>query len=411
MGDQLKNVIIGVFVLAALVIVVFILLFLHPTTGDEGQIIHVRFTDIDKVNVGTPVTFAGRPVGEVSNIRTLNPGREGGPTDDYGRLYVYELSLLIDSRVRVYDTDAIALRTAGLLGERSISIMPMAPPKGVTPKLVTKDDILYAIESGSVEDAVREFKQLSDQAEIVIGQFSNMLKEIEKEEVVKYFGSAIRNVSDITGALNKPEEWSNILTNFDQISNDVSTRLPKSWDILDETLVNAKTFTREFRDVSSTTRTILYDFEQGRGSLGALLRNEDLYLNLKSILNKIETVADDVNHYGLFFQTDKGWQRLRARRMNLLQKLSSPQEFRNYFNDEINQITTSLARVNMVLERTDSCWPYGTCYSLIEDENFTKVFAELIRRVENMEESLNMYNQQLVDIQVQETELSPCCCE
>lgn len=403
MADQFKNVIIGVFVLTALIIVVFILLFLHPSTGDEGQIIYVRFTDIDKVNVGTPVTFAGRPVGEVSEITSLNPGREaGGRTNDYGHLYVYQLTLSVDSHVKVYDTDAIALRTAGLLGERSVSIMPLVPPKGVTPKLVTGDDILYSIESGSVEDAVREFKQLSDQAEIVIGQISTLLREIEKEEMIGNLSASMKNIREITKALNRPEALSNIIINLDQMSSDIARRLPSSWDTLDATLVRAKEF-------SLTTRDLLNDVAEGRGSLGALLRKEDVYLGVKSILGKMETVVDDVNHYGLFFQTDKGWQRLRARRMNLLQQLSSPQEFRNYFNDEINQITTSLTRVNMVLERTESFWPFGTCFSLIEDENFTKVFAELMRRVEDMNESLQMYNQQLVDDQVQQTELMPCC--
>ena len=42
MADQLKNFMIGLFVTAAVGVVIFILMFLHPRIGDEGRILHVR---------------------------------------------------------------------------------------------------------------------------------------------------------------------------------------------------------------------------------------------------------------------------------------------------------------------------------------------------------------------------------
>jgi phospholipid/cholesterol/gamma-HCH transport system substrate-binding protein len=124
-------------------------------------------------------------------------------------------------------------------------------------------------------------------------------------------------------------------------------------------------------------------------------------------MSKLETVLDDINHYGLMFQSDKGWQRLRARRMNLLQKLCSPQEFRNYFNDEINQISTSLSRVYTVLNEieNDPC----TC-DVMQDKEFTKVFSDLMRRVSMLEEEVRMYNTQIMETQIHKTELgNPAC--
>src|SRR5688572_2913484 len=109
-----KNMMIGAFVLGAAALVVFILLFLHPSLGDESQILYVRFADIDKVNIGTRVTFAGRAVGEVKEIKLIEKER-GGPSDDFGHLYMYELKLAVDSHLKVYDTDEVALRTSGLL--------------------------------------------------------------------------------------------------------------------------------------------------------------------------------------------------------------------------------------------------------------------------------------------------------
>ena len=63
--------------------------------------------------------------------------------------------------------------------------------------------------------------------------------------------------------------------------------------------------------------------------------------------------------------------------MNLMQKLSTPQEFHNYFNDELDQIQTSLSRVSMVLSQSQWQPPY-CCYNLLDDPEYVKVFAELM---------------------------------
>ena len=55
MADQFKNLMIGIFVTAAAAIIVFILMFLHPRIGDEGKILHVHFSDIDKITIGTRI--------------------------------------------------------------------------------------------------------------------------------------------------------------------------------------------------------------------------------------------------------------------------------------------------------------------------------------------------------------------
>ena len=99
MGDQFKNIMIGIFVFAALAIVIFIMLFLHPNIGNEGKTLRVRFSDIDKITTGTRVTFAGKPVGEVLKIEEIDAGER---IDHNGVIYVYELLLAIDTGVEVY---------------------------------------------------------------------------------------------------------------------------------------------------------------------------------------------------------------------------------------------------------------------------------------------------------------------
>lgn len=383
MNDPIKNVLLGLFVIAASAIVVFMILFLHPTVGDDGQCVRVRFANIDKISVGTRVTYGGKPVGEVADITEIETLKDPRKPGKDGYVYIYELNLCIDSSVNIYNTDQIAARTSGLLGEKSVEITPLAAKPGEKVYIVN-DQILYSNEMGSVEETLKEFKELADKIESTLDSFKYAVDELNRHKIWEKVSVTAQNLSDITTALNEPEKWKATLNN----ALSLSERFDRAGDHFDK--------------VGERLEVVANSVAEGRGTLGALLRREDLYLQLRSLISKAEVTVDDINHYGLLFQNDKRWQRLRARRANLITRLSSPQEFRNYFNDELNAITTSLARVSMVLQETECDDNYQ---AYMDDEEFRKVFAELLRKVIAMEESLKLYNDQVAERDKCQTEL------
>ncbi|MBM3207506.1 MAG: MCE family protein, partial [Chlamydiae bacterium] len=154
MGEQTKNMLVGFFILAACALTVSIILFLKPSVGDGKKTYIVRFSNINKIGVGTQVLFAGKPVGEVVSVEEIYDARKQ-PNDSIGRVYYYQLKLKVDSSVSIYNTDDVAITTSGLLGEKSISITPKAPPKGVTPKLITTQPI-YADSVDPLESAFNQ---------------------------------------------------------------------------------------------------------------------------------------------------------------------------------------------------------------------------------------------------------------
>lgn len=389
MVDQFKNMMIGIFVVAAFAIIVFMMLFLHPNLGDEGKTFRVRFADIDKITPGTRVTFAGKPVGEVVNIHEIHNGER---VEHNGIIYIYELELAIDSLTEVYTTDIFMARTSGLLGEKSVEI---------TPQLLKKDEqyipiahqVIYASETGSVESTLKQFNGLSDRMEVALNGFIETLDVLRKGQMWEHLNDAVKQIDTIAIALNESKIWlgaNKVIHNINSITSSVND--PEKLGKIVENIYN----------VSSSGVNLFAQIEQGQGSLGRMLVTDEFYLGTTSLLSKAEVVLNDINHYGLLFHQDKGWQRLRARRLNLLHTLSTPQEFRNYFNDEIDSIATSLERVSMVIEEVE-CLP--NC-SLWQDPCYIKVYAELLRRVATLEEYLQMYNQQVVDTQVLKTEFT-----
>ena len=404
MPDQVKNLMIGLFVTAAAAIVIFILMFLNPSVGDEGKIIHVRFTDIDKITVGTRVTYAGKPVGEVIGINEVQEGRNA-KADENGKIFIYDLTLRVDSGVKVFNTDEISARTSGLLGEKNVDITPLAPAKGVVVLEMGDHEVIYAQMTGTVEETFKEFKEAADKLELALDAATDIMNRIRNGNLVEKITKSAENVESITTALNKPDEWSDIILNIEKLARNIN----KSWDNVDKTITTIGDAAQSAKSLMGKGEEIIAKTAKGEGTLGKFLVSDDIYLRTSSIMSKLETIMDDINHYGLLFSSDKSWQRLRARRLNLLQKLCTPQEFRNYFNDEVNQISTSLSRVYMVMNEVES---NPCCCDLMQDREFTKVFAELMRRVTMLEEEVRMYNTQVVDMQVHSTELgdgTPCC--
>lgn len=330
-----KNALIGIFVLAAIGVITYMLLFIHPKVGDEGQTLRVRFTDIDKISIGTRVLFAGYPVGEVTNIQEIENARMKEDLHK-GQVYIYELTLQIDSGVVVYTTDLILPMTSGLLGEKQVLISPRPAKPGEKLVRIT-DQIVFSEPQASIEDTVKIIGEVAE-------KISRGLQTLEKDKFWENLGETGENIADITASIN-PDEVEKFVSGLN------------------------------------------------KGTVGKLVGTDDLYLRLTSVLSKGETVMDDINHFGLLFNTNKTWQRLRARRANIMATLCSPQEFSNFFNDEINQISTSLGRVNMVLQDGDC----GNYWRSLCSKEFEVVFADLMRRIEGLEENIKLVNQQVVD--------------
>jgi phospholipid/cholesterol/gamma-HCH transport system substrate-binding protein len=293
----------------------------------------------------------------------------------------------------MYNTDVISSKTSGLLGEKSVAITPK-PLKAGEPLIIVNDQILFADESGGVEDTLNEIRKVTTTFDTVMISLTDSINEIKNQKIWETAGDTLRNVHDITAALNKPDELAETLINL----RDTTARLLKSFDTIDSILVSGQ-------KIGSNSERIVKGILEGEGSLGRILRRDEFYVNTNALLAKANTILNDINHYGLLFSSDKGWQRLRARRMNLLNQLSTPQEFRNYFNDELDQVATSLSRVSNVLEETESL---GPCFNLVANSEYAKVFGELLRRVATLDESIKMFNLQLVERDLKQFELEPC---
>lgn len=398
MSEKLKNFLVGIFVITGIGLIVFLILFIKPHVGDGKELLYVRFSNINKINVGTRVTYAGRPVGEVVDIHELRDPR-AQPSDELGRVYFYQLTLKVDSSVQVYTTDEITLQTSGLLGEKSVAIIPKAPPRGVVPKLVPKNQPIYGNSIDPIENTFYKIASLATEIEDTFKNFHSWIDE-NKETMtcaLQGFSETMSEASVMLQSVNKhdiigsfkcaAEKFNCLLAQFNEAMCEMKEE--NTFQNLGETVAS-------FKNIGVSVDSITKDLADGKGTLGKMLKGDDFYLSLTAIMSKIDTLMNDINHYGLLFNNNKQWQRLRTQRANAMNALNSPQEFKDYFTQEVDLINTAMERLSMVVERSEEKG------AVMQTDAFKKDFAELMRKVDTLSDNLRYYNQMLM-----ETSLDP----
>jgi phospholipid/cholesterol/gamma-HCH transport system substrate-binding protein len=396
MTDRFKNILIGLFVTGAIAVGISMILFLQPEVGDGKKTLHVRFSNIAGINIGTRVTFAGKPVGEVISILEIHNAREQ-PLGPNGQVYFYQLKLKVDSTLEVYNTDDIAMRTTGLMGEKSIAILPKAPLQGKTASLIT-DQIIYASSVDPLENTFNQISRVANQIQEVTLHLDKWF--IENNQPL---ASAIQSFSTTFGSINEQNVVPTLRSSMDLLSDNLKLiryslnedqLLQKTASLVENLDQSALSFNTDGAAMLKNLAQISDDISRGQGTLGKFLNSEDFYLRMTSITSKAETLMNDINHYGVLFQYDKSWQRSRTKRANLLQALDTPQEFKTYFEGEVDTIQTSLGRLTELLERAGGD---PERERVLQSEAFKKDFMKFLNQAHSLSESIKLYSQKLVE--------------
>ena len=427
MTESSKNAAIGIVVSLGVALVVWVLLFLHPQFGDEGTELHVRFTNIEKIATGSRITYSGTPVGRVLEIRPLTLGERLQGTD-HDPFYTYMVTLGIDSHVVLYNCDEITLGTSGLMGERYIAINPKRPPPNAF--LLLSGDTVNAVDDTSMADTFADISNLAAKTEDTIDQLAGILKdnrqefrdtlqslhtlisqtsdanlalslktnseqlgraiaaaettfnEVHDAQIIAKLATSAEHLESITKSLNQPEKYSKIIDHIANTSSQLDACIPKVTGAID----NIASASVAFVSLGQKTEGMIDAIGQKEGSLGKLVYNNDFYFKTIAIMNKLDTMMNDVNNYGVLFHLDKGWQRDRRQRIAELTNLKDPQEFKKYLNDEMVKVSSSLTRLGMAVEKAKDVEAEGTT------EEFTRTFSDLLCQLEDLKGTLKEYS-------------------
>lgn len=397
MSEQIKNMLIGAFVITAMGLVVAMVLFIKPSVGDGKQILNVRFSNINGISVGTRVIFAGKAIGEVKSIETL-PNPRKMPSDKNGNLYYYNLTLKIDSGVPIYTTDEFTTQTSGLLGDKSVAIIPKDSKTGEVPKLLNAKSVIYADSNDLLESAYNILESLSTKVEDAVDQISAWIKKngdnigdaiINFDNTMKEASAFVKTLNDENIIPDVKEAAQSFTCTMDSFNDAVTTLNDQ------DAFNNASTLISNLVETSEKVDTIVGKVADGEGTIGKLFNDDETYLQVNAVLSKLNTMMNDINQYGILFNMNKKWQRSRTKQASLINSLQTPNQFKNYFEGEVDQINTAMGRISLLIEKAANS---PDREKILGNPVFKSDFKSLMQQVESLKDSIRLYNEHLNEV-------------
>lgn len=388
MANKFKNMLIGLFVVVGVGLIIGMILFVEPSIGDGGQQIHVRFSNLQGISDGTRVTMAGKTIGQVSKIQTVPNARENmiGPN---GQVYLYLVTISIDSSAVIYKTDEVMVATSGLMGNKYILIVPREIPPNVKPVRVTSKDIINADSSDFLETAMNELSSVTDKVEETL--------DVVMDWIGKYgddLGSAIQSFDSTVKGIGVAVRRFNDLDIFADIKSAIQSAERTICHVDDVILYLQES--GAFVHVSHMMEnldSITTNIASGKGTIGRLVNDENLYFQINSLFLKANTLLTDINNYGLMFNQNKEWKRKRIQQAELSSAIKDPRDFQAYLDTQVNEMNVIATRLDNASRKLHKNNKRNT----LPDREYKKDLKELTEKLEALTDLLRFYNSELAE--------------
>lgn len=279
----------------AILVITSILLFVWGYSFLKGKdlftnykTVYVEYDNVEGVTKSTPVTLSGLVVGNVTNI-TINHST--------GKVLV---ELLLKTDFPISKSSVAAIYEPGFIAGKQIAIYPNLNDK----VLVETGDRLPAKMVPGLTDSLQaklapvqeKVEKVLVSADNLIAGFNNVLdaqgqadlkKSLsELSKTIEQFHKASASVNVILDE-NKGQ-IKGIVTNFNKVSSDFS----KISDSLNK--ANLGQTAKNLQKTLANVDKIMANLQSGKGTMGKLLTDEDLYKNLEKTSKELDLLLEDV---------------------------------------------------------------------------------------------------------------------
>ncbi len=351
--------IVGIFVIAAFTLLFFMTMKLSGVrkVKGNGNKYFVIFNDVSGLVNKAKVEIAGVEAGFVDKIQLTKDGKA-------------KLTIVITKNVTLKKDATAFVKTYGFMGEKYVEVFP-----GNSAELLHSGDYIK--------------RGLSEQS---ISEVANKIS-IAADEFRKFF----QNLNQSLGGKQGKEKITNILDNFEIVSKDLAFILEKNKnkfnnivDNFDNFSANLAKSTEGFNDVFlkiDKTVTSLSEvsnkINNGKGTLGKLINDDELYNNINSVFAKI---AHGKGTIGKLVNDDNIYAELKATLSNIeniTAKLKSGKgTFGKLINDEqvYNQLKITLSNLQQITSDIKS--GKGTLGKIVADDEMYKEIDKTLLRIQ-----------------------------
>ena len=303
------DLVVGGSILLALFILIGSVLWLKEADVTREMVEYtVLFPNIGTLQLGDPVMVNGVKRGIASRVR-LRKARVA-------------VTMKLDKHIRLTDSSTITVQNIGLLGERMIGIQLSEAGTPYPPS--TRKDTTFIdgyFDSGIAEAMGMLGTVLSDVEALVANVEQIVNSTVGDSEFVRLFKRiALRldTASSVAGSLvsENRHKIDRTLANIHELSEEIREVVEVNRPGVDAVVANGAELTEravgiveEIDSVTGSIKRIVGSIEEGEGSIGMLVEDEDFYRDLKQSVADLDTLVREVKDDGLKLRVKLGFKK------------------------------------------------------------------------------------------------------
>jgi phospholipid/cholesterol/gamma-HCH transport system substrate-binding protein len=280
---------VGIIITASFTIFILIIALLAKiNVSRSGYELGIYFGFLNDLSIGAPVNIAGGiKIGQVIDIR-----QSGEKT---------EVLVWIDNKYRLIRDTKFAIFTKGIIGSKYVNVF--VPPSVNVDDFLSDGDKVNGIDPPSFDQMMlifQGFMQDKSGGEMLAEIFKNSQQFVENLNTISK-----DNKGDIRQAVMAAKASIMVLSNeMKRFMNELNRFTGNMSTLSEKNKQDITIIIRNMSEISSNLNKMIQRLEQGRGSMGKLMNDEEIYYNLRdasrSARELFERLKDDPSK--LFFK-------------------------------------------------------------------------------------------------------------
>jgi phospholipid/cholesterol/gamma-HCH transport system substrate-binding protein len=247
------------------IFIVMVAVFAKISLSRSGYNLYVYFGFLNDLREGAPVKIGGGiKIGQVEMIK-----QSGEKT---------EVTVWIDKKYTLLKTTKFAIFTSGIIGEKYINVF--VPPSANVDEFLKDGDRIHGIDPASFDQMMMTFQSfMQDESggEVLAEIFQNTKTFVTNLNKISEENRTDLRVSILSAKamiINLNQQTKVLMEQLNRLSKNVA-------DLTEQNKEEVNITMRNLSEVTKNLNTIVYRLEKGRGSLGKLMQDEEIYNNLK----------------------------------------------------------------------------------------------------------------------------------
>lgn len=296
MSNKIKSLKVGIVSLVTIFLLYFGINFLKGiNVMNNGRVLNAYYEDIAGLTEGNSITVKGHKIGTITNI-----------TFDSERDNLLKVSLNIENDIEIPVNTIAKIVSIDLMGTKGISLVLGDSSLMV----VSGDELSSSIESSLQDEVNAQIIPLKIKTEELIGSIDSVMTVITsvlnkdaRESLSKSLISLDQTFTTLSKTLlvvdkmirDNKENVDLTMSNFASVSNNLNEsnkeikNIISNFSSISDSLVKADVLST-FNKIDKITNTI----NKGDGSLGKLISDKSIYINLESATKELEELIKDM---------------------------------------------------------------------------------------------------------------------